>query len=90
MFFGVAVFDFEGNNIVLNLHAAMSEPEKVHWALERVLFLYVSMIAGFSAIAYYCYGETLNDMVTLNMPHDNLTATLQIFYSFGLLGSYPI
>jgi len=25
-FFGVAVFDFEGNNIILNLHSSMKEP----------------------------------------------------------------
>jgi hypothetical protein len=25
-FFGVAVFDFEGNGIVINLHASMKEP----------------------------------------------------------------
>lgn len=89
-FFGVAVFDFEGNNIVLNLHAAMAEPDKVNWALNRVITIYVVMIATFCAISYYCYGDTLDDMVTLNLPHDNLTSTLQIFYSFGLLGSYPI
>jgi amino acid permease len=27
-FFGVAVFDFEGNGIVLNIHASMREPQK--------------------------------------------------------------
>ena len=27
-FFGVAVFDFEGNGIVLNLHASMREPNR--------------------------------------------------------------
>lgn len=29
-------------------------------------------------------------MVTLNLPHDNLTSMIQIFYCFGLMGSYPI
>ena len=29
-------------------------------------------------------------MVTLNLPHDNLTSMIQIFYCFGLLGSYPM
>lgn len=29
-------------------------------------------------------------MVTLNLPHDNLTSIIQVFYCFGLLGSYPM
>ena len=86
----MAVFDFEGNNIILNLHSSMKEPEKAIWVLKRVLLLYVSLIAGFSAVAYYCYGDALEDMVTLNLPSDALTSTLQIAYSIGLLGTYPL
>ena len=26
MFFGIAVFDFEGNGIIINLHASMKNP----------------------------------------------------------------
>lgn len=90
MFFGIAVFDFEGNNIVLNVHQAMKEPKKVGRVLIGVLIVYVTMLASFSAVAYFCYGSAIKDMITLNLPHDRLTATLQIFYSLGLLGSYPI
>jgi proton-coupled amino acid transporter len=36
------------------------------------------------------YGNEIEDMVTLNLPHDNLTSLIQIFYCFGLLGSYPM
>jgi len=52
-FFGVAVFDFEGNGIVLNIHASMKEPQKFSWVLTRVLTTYVVIIASFSAIVYY-------------------------------------
>lgn len=68
----------------------MREPEKVNWVLSRVLFVYVSLISVFSAIVYYCFGEDLKDMVTLNLPSDALSSTLQIVYSIGLLGSYPL
>jgi amino acid permease len=90
MFFGIAVFDFEGNNIVLNVHRAMVEPQKIGRVLVGVLIVYIAMLASFSAIAYSSFGDAIQDMVTLNLPHDRLTATLQIFYSLGLLGSYPI
>lgn len=75
-FFGVAVFDFEGNNIVINLHQAMAEPQKIFKVMKWVLVSYVVMISTFSAICYACYGDDLLDMVTLNLPHDNLTSTL--------------
>lgn len=75
-FFGVAVFDFEGNNIVLNLHAAMKNPAEIFPVMKYVLGIYVFMIASFSAFCYVGYGSELSDMVTLNLPHDNLTSTL--------------
>jgi hypothetical protein len=68
----------------------MKQPEMIDWVLTRVLAVYVSLIAGFSAIAYYSYGAELKDMVTLNLPSDSLSSTLQILYSMGLLGSYPL
>jgi hypothetical protein len=29
-------------------------------------------------------------MVTMNLPHDNLTSSVQMLYCLGLLGSYPM
>ena len=90
LFFGVAVFDFEGNGVVINLHASMKEPEKFNFVLKLTLTIYVAVLCIFSSIAYWSYGNNLEDMVTLNLPHDNLTSMVQVFYCFGLLGSYPM
>ena len=90
LFFGVAVFDFEGNGVVINLHASMKEPEKFNSVLKLTLTIYVTVLCVFSAISYWAYGDNLEDMVTLNLPHDNLTSMVQVFYCFGLLGSYPM
>ena len=90
LFFGVAVFDFEGNGVVINLHASMREPEKFNRVLVGTLTIYIIFLCVFSSIAYWSYGPNLEDMVTLNLPHDNLTSTVQVFYCFGLLGSYPM
>lgn len=90
LFFGIAVFDFEGNGVVINLHASMKEPEKFNMILKLTLTIYVTALCIFSTIAYWSYGPNLEDMVTLNLPHDNLTSIVQVFYCFGLLGSYPM
>lgn len=76
LFFGIAVFDFEGNGVVLNIHASMKHPEKFNNVLHTVLAIYIMIISSFSAIAYYAYGNDLEDMVTLNLPHDNLTSMI--------------
>lgn len=90
LFFGVAVFDFEGNGVVINLHASMKEPEMFEKVLVFTLTIYITLLCVFSSVAYWSFGAALEDMVTLNLPHDNLTSMIQVFYCFGLLGSYPM
>ena len=53
LFFGVAVFDFEGNGVVINLHASMKEPKKFNQVLVTTLTIYVSLLCAFSTIAYW-------------------------------------
>jgi len=90
LFFGVAVFDFEGNGVIINLHSSMREPEKFNKVMNSTITIYIALVCIFSSIAYWSYGPNLEDMVTLNLPHDNLTSMIQIFYCFGLVGSYPM
>lgn len=90
LFFGIAVFDFEGNGVVLNIHASMKDPTKFDKILHVVVSIYITILCLFSSICYYSYGTDLEDMVTLNLPHDNLTSLVQILYCFGLLGSLPM
>ena len=74
LFFGIAVFDFEGNGVVLNLHSSMKEPEKFDGILNKTITIVLVLICTFSTICYWSYGSDLEDMVTLNLPHDNLTS----------------
>ena len=90
LFFGIAVFDFEGNGVVLNLHSSMKNPKKFDGILVRTITIVITLICVFSAICYWSYGPDLEDMVTLNLPHDNMTSTIQIFYCFGLMGGLPL
>lgn len=59
LFFGVAVFDFEGNGVVINMHASMREPEKFNRVLVSTLAIYVIFLCLFSSIAYWSYGPTI-------------------------------
>lgn len=50
----------------------------------------ITMLVVFGCFSYESFGERIQDMVTMNMPHNNLTSTVQLLYCFGLLGSYPM
>ena len=53
LFFGVAVFDFEGNGVVINLHASMKEPHKFEKVLVMTLTVYITLLCVFSSVAYW-------------------------------------
>ena len=76
LFFGIAVFDFEGNGVVINLHSSIKHPEKFYGILYKSLAFVITLICVFSTLAYWSFGTDLEDMVTLNLPHDNLTSLI--------------
>ena len=72
MFFGVAVFDFEGNGVVINLHASMKEPEKFNRVLVTTLVIYVTALCVFSSIAYW-----VSTTISYNCPN-SLSITILV------------
>ena len=81
LFFGIAVFCFEGNGVVLNLQASMKESKKYSQLLTQVLILVVVMLIVFSCMGYAAFGPATQDMITLNLPSNNLVMFVQLFYS---------
>ena len=55
-FFGIAVFDFEGNGIVLNLRGSMKKPEYFLCLLRTVMIIVVVFLTTFCALSYEAYG----------------------------------
>ena len=90
LFFGIAVFNFEGNGVILNLHASMKNPEDFHKVMRKTLVAIILILIVFATISYIAYSSETKDMITLNLPHDNLTSFVQLCYSVGLLCSYPM
>lgn len=43
-----------------------------------------------ASLSYLAYGNYIEDLVTLNLPHNKLTAILRISYSCALIMSYPL
>ena len=89
-YFGVAVFIFEGNGVVLNLESSMKHPEQFKKTLNITIVCLVCIIIAFASMSYDAYGTHTKDIITLNLPHENLTSIVQLFYCLGLLCTYPI
>lgn len=76
LFFGIAVFNFEGNGVVCNLHTSMKDPSKFDRIMKNVMIFVISLLCIFSISSYESYGYRIDDMVTMNLPHDNLTSSV--------------
>lgn len=52
LFFGVAVFNFEGNAVILSLHKSMKEPEKFNPLIKTMITLVICLVISLATIAY--------------------------------------
>lgn len=52
MFFGIAVFAFEGNGVIQSLHNSMKEPELFEPVLRILMAVIISIVACVGTIAY--------------------------------------
>ena len=73
MFFGVAVFDFEGNGLVINVMTSMKEPEKFDSILRGVVVFYIGLLASFSALIYYVSRHILSPEACIASKIDSQT-----------------
>ena len=76
LFFGIAVFNFEGNGVILNLQSSMINPDEFLKVMRNVLIIIITILVVFSCFSYEAFGNRIDDMVTMNLPHDNLTSSV--------------
>jgi len=94
LYFGTAIYAFEGIGVVLPLENQMKTPKDMRgWngvlntAMTMVACLYIAV--GF--FGYLKYGENVLGSITLNLPSDEFLATLvQIMMALAIFFSYAI
>lgn len=75
LFFGTAIFAFEGIALVLPLQNAMKKPQsfsKVLGVLNVGMVFVTGIFISFGAIGYWKYGEDTEGSLTLNLPTNEM------------------
>lgn len=75
LYFGVAIFAFEGIALVLPLKNEMRQPrnfDRLFGVLNVGMVLVTLLFTSFGFVGYLKWGENTEDTLTLNLPHEDV------------------
>lgn len=75
LYFGTAIFAYEGIALVLPLQNSMKKPknfDKIFGVLHVGMFFVCSIFISFGFIGYWKYGDATEGSLTLNLPTDEM------------------
>ncbi|XP_061395123.1 proton-coupled amino acid transporter 1-like, partial [Musca vetustissima] len=94
LFFGTALFSFEGIALILPIRNSMKDPKKFNqrFGVLNISMLIITLLFVFTGfVSYTKWGEGVEGSITLNLdPDDKLSQAVKIAAALGVFFGYPI